>query len=130
MAVRTAEAGTIRNVAVVSGDTNRVSRAVAPDVVLAGRQATALAGKPLKATVPEARFGSRLSAVLSRDRMSAVMQAAGPGARGIVFGDRPGAIGHVLGVINQNGTVRFLDGRIERSASLDGFGSLHLLRTN
>lgn len=53
------------------------------------------------------------------------------GARGIVFGSRgPGETGHMFNVVNQNGTVRFLDGQTGKPADLGGYTSLHLLRTN
>lgn len=57
------------------------------------------------------------------------MKAAGSGARGIVFGSRAGKPGHFFNVVNQNGTVRFLDGQSGGSADLaDGFNGFWLLR--
>lgn len=38
--------------------------------------------------------------------------------------------GHVFNVVNQNGVVRFLDGQTGAPATLDGYTSFHLLKTN
>ena len=59
------------------------------------------------------------------------MSAAGAGARGIVFGSRgAGLVGHVFNVVNQNGTIRYLDGQVGGAASLTGYSAFQLLRTN
>lgn len=58
------------------------------------------------------------------------MTNAGSGARGIVFGARGDGVGHVFNVVNQRGTVRFLDGQTGKAASFDGFTSFQFLRTN
>jgi filamentous hemagglutinin len=59
------------------------------------------------------------------------LSAAGPGARGIVFGSRgSGEVGHVFNAVNQKGVVRFLDGQTGQAASLEGYKSFQLLRTN
>jgi Papain fold toxin 1, glutamine deamidase len=54
--------------------------------------------------------------------------AEGPGSRGIVFGQRPD-VGHVFNVINDNGTVVFLDGQTGSFARLENFGRLLYMPT-
>lgn len=81
--------------------------------------------------VLEKTFGGRFGASGSISSVSEAMSAAGPGSRGIVFGSRgSGEVGHVFNVVNQNGVVRFLDGQTGRAASLEGYQSFQLLRTN
>lgn len=60
------------------------------------------------------------------------MERFGPGARGIVVGDRgPDKVGHAFNVVNQRGTIRFLDGQSGGAADLeDGFKFFHILFTN
>ena len=54
--------------------------------------------------------------------------AEGDGARGIVFGARPD-VGHVFNVINDNGTVVFLDGQTGAFAHLEKFDQLMYMPT-
>ena len=54
---------------------------------------------------------------------------AGPGARGIVFGARGSNVGHVFNGVNQNGTIRFLDGQTGTPANSNGFTGLRFLWT-
>ena len=59
------------------------------------------------------------------------MQRVGNNARGVVFGSRgPGEVGHFFNVINQDGTIRFLDGQTGGVADLGGYKGYSLLRTN
>jgi len=51
------------------------------------------------------------------EHVVAAMTKAGNGAGGYVFATaKDGEVGHVFNVINQNGTVRFLDGQTGRAA--------------
>ncbi|WP_122321431.1 toxin glutamine deamidase domain-containing protein [Pseudomonas cichorii] len=57
--------------------------------------------------------------------------AGNPASRGIVFGSYgPGQPGHVFNVVNQNGTVHYLDGQAGKSANMSNFKTLLLLITN
>jgi RHS repeat-associated protein len=57
------------------------------------------------------------------------MRQAGPGARGIVYGaDAQG--GHVFNVVNQRGTVVFLDGQRNSASHADTWDGYKLMRTN
>ncbi|MGC6100551.1 toxin glutamine deamidase domain-containing protein [Enterobacter quasiroggenkampii] len=59
--------------------------------------------------------------------MTQQMTDAGSVSRGIVFGSYgPGQPGHVFNVVNQNGTVRFLDGQTGKSTDLSQFKSFQL----
>jgi len=124
------EAGSIRNVNAVGGRMNCVNCVVATDATLAGRPASALPGGPYRIDTLEKFYGTRFSAPGPISKATEALSAAGPGARGIVFGSRGSEVGHVFNGVNQNGVVRFLDGQTGKAASLDGFKSFQLLRTN
>nr|WP_244989287.1 VENN motif pre-toxin domain-containing protein [Pantoea cypripedii] len=86
-------------------------------------------GVPL--SVLEQQYGSKFQYVSSSDMITQQMDSAGSGARGIVFGSYgAGQPGHVFNVVNQNGTVRYLDGQTGKPADLSQFQSFQLLRTN
>jgi len=123
-------AGSIRNVNPSGAIENCVNCAIATDSVLAGRPAIAQASGPQSIGVLEKLFGNRFSSNRTVAELTAQMTRAGPGARGIVFGSRGEEVGHVFNIVNQNGVVRFLDGQTARAASLEGFKSFQLLRTN
>ncbi|UVL74223.1 two-partner secretion domain-containing protein [Pseudomonas protegens] len=113
---------------------NCVNCSVATDATLAGNPASAL---PIKSTdgvsitVLEKQFGTRFVSVSSADNVSQKMIDIGSGARGIVYGSYgPGQPGHVFNVVNQNGTIRFLDGQTGKVADLSKFTSFKFLRTN
>lgn len=125
------EAGSIRNVNAIGGKINCVNCSIATDATLADRPASALGGGPFRVDVLEKTFGARFGAPSPIESVSEVLLAAGPGARGIVFGSRgSGEVGHVFNVANQNGVVRFLDGQTGGAASLEGYQTFQLLRTN
>ncbi|SCB52324.1 hemagglutinin repeat-containing protein [Rhizobium lusitanum] len=111
---------------------NCVNCVIATDAVLAGRPATALPSKTAQPiAVLEDFYGTRFGGPVSVKNIEQQIQSAGDGARGIVFGSRGAVTGHVFNVVNQNGTVRFLDGQTGGAANLsDGFVSFQLLRTN
>lgn len=113
---------------------NCVNCSVATDATLAGNPASALPvnhnnGIPL--AVLENQYGTKFKYISSSESITQQMSSAGSGSRGIVFGSYgPGQPGHVFNVVNQNGTVRFLDGQTGKSADLSQFKSFQLLRTN
>ena len=113
---------------------NCVNCAVATDATLAGNPASALpinstAGVSL--TVLERQFGNRFVNISTPDAIAQKMLDAGNGARGIIYGSYgPDQPGHVFNVVNQNGTIRFLDGQTGKVADLSKFESFKMLRTN
>ncbi|WP_342354681.1 toxin glutamine deamidase domain-containing protein [Erwinia persicina] len=113
---------------------NCVNCSVATDATLAGNPASALPvnhknGIPL--TVLEKQYGTKFKYISSPESITQQMASAGSGSRGIVFGSYGlGQSGHVFNVVNQNGTVRFLDGQTGKPANLSKFESFQLLRTN
>jgi hypothetical protein len=130
------EAGSIRNVNPGFPDApgrtqNCVNCSQATDSTLGGNPASALPSRgPVGIDVLERQYGGRFSNAMSSSTIEQQMIDAGAGARGIVFGARgPGEVGHVFNVINQNGTVRFLDGQVGAAANLNGYTNFHLLRT-
>ena len=125
-----ATAGSIRTINPTRGGSNCVNCVIATDATLAGHAASALPGGPTPIRVLERLFGARFSAHGNIDDVAAAMSFAGNGARGIVFGSRGRDVGHVFNVVNQKGTVRFLDGQTGRAATFDGYDSFKLLRTN
>ena len=122
-------AGSIRNVNPTKGTRNCVNCSIATDSTLAGRPASALSGNPTSIKVLEDFYGSKFGSIISRSGIEDSLLKDGSGSRGIVFGSRGNQVGHVFNVINQNGIIRFLDGQTGKTANLDGFHSLHLLKT-
>lgn len=83
------------------------------------------------ATDVEAHFGRRFGSATTPAGMERQMHNAGDGVRGIVFGPPgPGEEGHFFNVVNQKGTVRFLDGQAGGAASPSGHKNFYLMRTN
>ena len=131
-------AGTIRNVNILypkPGRThNCVNCAIATDRTLAGFPTSALpinSTKGVPLAVLQQFYGNKFRYMQSSDAIIREIREAGTGARGIVFGSYgPSQPGHVFNVVNQNGTVRFLDGQTGGSADLTKFKSFQLLRTN
>src|SRR4051812_19732918 len=113
-----AQAGSIRDVN-PTGDTNNcVNCAIATDATLAGRPASALPGEVTQISELEKTFGGHFKPIASPSAAAAQLKRAGNGARAIVFGARgPNEAGHVFNAVNQNGTVRFLDGQTGSAAS-------------
>jgi hypothetical protein len=134
----TTEGGTIRSVnrglplgrTPGTRDMNCANCAVATDAMLAGSPAAALPGQATDARDVSAMYGKPWAPMRGIAHMQIEMTAAGSGSRGIVFGERNGDIGHFFNVVNQKGTVRFLDGQTGEPASLaDGYARFWLLRT-
>jgi filamentous hemagglutinin len=109
---------------------NCANCAVATDATLAGRPAVALPGGPTRVSVLEKYFGGLFQPMRSPADIERGLQAAGPGARGIVFGQRAGGIGHFFNGVNQGGVVRFLDGQLGDEASFRGFSAVWWLWTS
>ncbi|MFW5443462.1 MAG: toxin glutamine deamidase domain-containing protein [Methylococcaceae bacterium] len=122
-------AGSIRNVNPTKGKQNCVNCSIATDSTLAGRPASALPGQPASVRTLEKNFGGKFGAATSKSGIEGALLKSGDGARGIVFGSRGSQTGHVFNVVNQKGTIRFLVGQTGKVANLDGFNSLHLLKT-
>lgn len=60
----------------------------------------------------ESLFGRQFGAYQSAQSLSAYMQRAGGGARGIIHAIRPNGPGHYLNVVNYKGNVMLLDGQL------------------
>ncbi|WP_181405178.1 toxin glutamine deamidase domain-containing protein [Aestuariibacter sp. GS-14] len=123
-------AGSIQRVNPLNGNKNCVNCVVATDATLAGNSASALGGGPFPIKVLQKYYGGTFTSPTSISRIIAIMDNAGSGARGIVFGSRGNQVGHVFNVVNQKGTIRFLDGQTGKAATLTGYDSFRLLRTN
>lgn len=123
--------GSIRNVNPLKSTTNCVNCAIATDLTLSGRPTSALPSAAKNLSVLEKHFGSTFSQVSGKDQIEAMMSNAGHGARGIVAAYKGRTqIGHVFNVVNQNGTIRFLDGQVGGSVSFDGYIFFAFMRTN
>lgn len=70
----------------------------------------------------EAATGGTFRGPGTIDQLSRSIEAGGNGARGIVAGYRPDGTGHFFNVVNDGGTVRFIDGQIGRPADVAGGG--------
>jgi RHS repeat-associated protein len=130
----TATAGSIRGVNPRGHTNNCVNCAIATDRTLAGFPTSAMpqSGRGAPVSVLTDIFGGRFRQVSGQAEITRIMEAAGPGSRGIVMGQRAGSeVGHVFNVTNQNGTVRFLDGQSGTTATFsNGYVAFGLLRTN
>jgi RHS repeat-associated protein len=132
----TETAGSIRNVNPnypASGyNQNCVNCVVATDATLKGNRAMALPSDgPVAISVLEKQYGNTFGPASTIEGIASQMSDAGDGANGIIFGSRgPGEAGHVFNVVNQQGTIRFLDGQTGSTAVTDGYSSFYLLRTN
>jgi filamentous hemagglutinin len=127
------EGGSIRDINKVGGKTNCANCAIATDSTLAGSPASALDSSSTKVRDVSKFYGGKpFVATTGPKGIETIMTQAGPGSRGIVFGYRgPSADGHFFNVVNQGGTVRFLDGQSGKAANLgDGFIDFYLMRTN
>jgi RHS repeat-associated protein len=122
--------GNIRHVNPKGGTMNCANCAVATDATLAGSPASALPGSVTSAAQLAKELGGSWARTTGPSGIVQTMQAAGPGARGIVFGTRGSDVGHFFNVTNQGGTVRFLDGQAGGAANLAaGYDGFWLLRT-
>jgi RHS repeat-associated protein len=127
---RQSYAGSIRNVNPTGGKQNCANCAIATDATLAGNPASALPGGPTRISVLEQQFGAKFGPAGSIENVKSSLSAAGDGSRGIVFASRGNEVGHVFNAVNQGGVVRLLDGQTGTTASLQGYRSFSLLRTN
>lgn len=134
--VAVAQGGSIRGVNIGTGPRtqNCANCAVATDATVAGRPAMALPGGPTTADQLARAFGRSANAWIPTtgpNGIKAIMTSWGSGARGVVLGSRePGKFGHFFNVVNQGGTIRFLDGQTGGAARTEGFVDYYLLRTN
>jgi hypothetical protein len=127
-----AAAGSIRNVNPTGGTMNCVNCCIATDASLAGHPASALPGGVTPISTLENIFSSKFVRVEGPDAIEGMLESAGPGSRGIVYVKPEGSnVGHVFNVVNQGGTIRFLDGQTGKQFIWSGeFDDIRLLRTN
>jgi hypothetical protein len=127
-------AGSVRNVNPGFPGPGRVENctncAVATDAMLAGRPASALPGGVASLFRLEAFYQASFEPAGGQAEIEMMLQNAGPGSRGIVFGGRQGMPGHVFNAVNQGGVVRFLDGQVGGVASFKGYDYLMFLWTH
>ncbi|WP_221625109.1 toxin glutamine deamidase domain-containing protein, partial [Burkholderia stagnalis] len=65
------------------------------------------------------------------DAIAQTMSNWGDGSRAVVFGARGDEVGHFSNVVNQGGTIRFLDGQTGKPTNLsDGYTQWFILRTD
>jgi len=120
----------------LGGTTNCINCSVAGDAVLSGAPAIALDGPARSVgkllTSPLNGFtGRQFIRVSGRAEVEEILSHAGPGARGIIYGDRgTGIQGHVFNAANQGGAVNIVDFQLGAEGSFDGYVSVFLLVTN
>jgi hypothetical protein len=120
-----------------AGGLNCVRTAIAADATLAGNAAQALPGlacKTFKEAVQllENTYTGTVAQVASHTAIETAIKNAGAGARGIVIGYKQGApFSHAFNVVNQKGTVQFLDAQIGAQAkNVAGYDFYWFIRTN
>ncbi|MET9489948.1 toxin glutamine deamidase domain-containing protein [Nocardia sp. NPDC006630] len=119
----------IRTVNPGNGTMNCVNCVVTTDRVLDGLEVSAPLHGPAPIAVLEEHFGAKFAATTGRPGIEQLLSEAGDGARGVVFASNgPGQVGHVFNVINEQGTVRFLDGQSGGEATFDGFKNFYVMR--
>ena len=77
-------------------------------------------------------YGREFNHNLACREIEALVKEAGPGSRAIAYGHRGDPTsGHFLNVVNQRGTVRFLNGQAGTAQDLTGFvdGEMSILWT-
>jgi hypothetical protein len=86
---------------------------------------------PVSVRALESQFNSRFGPAASSAEIEQQMLNAGSGAGGIISGSRgPNEAGRVFNVINQNGSVRFLDGQTGVPSKFGDWHNFHLLMIN
>lgn len=68
--------------------------------------------------------------VSNQSEIEILLQSAGSGARGIVYGEKGLNQGHVFNAVNLRGEVAFIDGQSGRYANVASFSELAFMRTN
>jgi filamentous hemagglutinin len=131
---------TLREINAVGGNKNCSSCAIATDQLLSGNPVSAV-------NLPNVRsvFPQDLANTLGRDWHGASKGVLGKllnerdlrklvpnaGDRGIVYGYRgPGVEAHYFNVVNQNGTIRFLDGQAGTAQNMSSFQYFMYMGTN
>lgn len=116
---------------------NCVNCAIAVDLTFSGQPASALPnlsdGLPISEIPKALGVNGKFSPTGGLDDIASQLASNGPGARGIVFGDRgPGQVGHVFNaVVNSRGRTVFYDGqRMGPPLSNQGYEKYYFLRTN
>ncbi|HDR9875542.1 TPA: filamentous hemagglutinin N-terminal domain-containing protein [Burkholderia cenocepacia] len=113
---------------------NCANCAVATDATLAGNPATALPGQVTSPADVAKAFGKTPFNWIGRtgpDAIAQTMSNWGDGSRAVVFGARGDEVGHFSNVVNQGGTIRFLDGQTGKPTNLsDGYTRWFILRTD
>jgi hypothetical protein len=121
----------IQNINKIGGKLNCANCAIVTDATLAGNPASALTSGLTKLSDLEDYFGGRFGAFESSSVVELRMLVAGADARGIVYAFRGSEdMGHFFNVINDAGTVRFIDGQLGGAAILSYFRGFSLIRTN
>ena len=127
----------LRDINPLGGDRNCVECTIAVDEMLA-RKAFKSAPITMEKQISylAKRLGKKMINWLNRDQdqVAEMMKRSGPGSRGVVhssFKKNDGSTGyHVFNVVNQKGTVRFLDGQSGGAADLSKYKIDKFLRTN
>ena len=111
---------------------NCANCAIATDASIAGSPASALPGDVTRVADLTAVYDKPWSGAMTDPaQMAAAMAEAGPGSRAIVFGQSNSQqVGHFFNVVNDGGTIRFLDGQTGTTAAMTPYNTFWLLRTN
>lgn len=113
----------------VEGNMNCVNSAIATDNLLKGTPSSALNSGATQLGVLESFYGTKFRHGLNIEGVNKLIPSSGK--RGIVFGNRGnGKVGHVFNVVNQEGTIKFLDGQMGKATDLSGYKDFLFLPTN
>ncbi len=116
----------------LGGTLNCVACAIAGDSTLGGNPASALDVGPQNVSAIQRILGVNTpwQPVSGREQVAEILQSAGNGARGIVWGQRASGFGHVFNAVTQRGAVNFVDFQSGSEGSFDGFSQIRFLLTS
>jgi filamentous hemagglutinin len=113
---------------------NCINCAIATDASLAGHPASALSSSEGELILVLEDWFNQSFRSASPESIVSELQNAGPGSRGIVYGERPkpevGIDGHVFNAYNDGGVIRFVDGQNNSIPDLSTMRDFGFLRTH
>jgi hypothetical protein len=113
---------------------NCINCAIATDASLAGHPASAFSSPEGELILVLEDWFNQSFRSASPESIVSELQGAGPGSRGIVYGERPkpelGIDGHVFNAYNDDGVIRFVDGQNNSTPDLSTMNNFGFLRTN
>jgi Papain fold toxin 1, glutamine deamidase len=111
---------------------NCVNCVVAVDNILGGGESQVALPNRMGSSIFELEnlYGNSFVDAFSKEHIEILLEEAGTGSKGIVYGERAADHGHVFNVVNLEGRIIFIDGQSGKYANVKEFKNLAILRTN